>query len=568
MFARARYLFVFLLIGLLGFVSCDDEKDPIIQPDTTPPSAVSTLAVGTATSATVPLTWTAVGDDASTGTATSYDMRYSTATITDANWAAATQAAGEPTPKAAGQAETFTVTGLTASTTYYFALKVGDEIPNWSALSTVQGATAAIGEGDYEASGTIGSTESGAVTTASGASINVPLYAVPPTEGGESNQMVFSIERDETVTTTPPTGTTVASDVYRLGPDGFTFGEMVEVTVPVTGTVGSQDVGLFRIDQTTGASEPFGGAYDPATNTITAQTYHLSPWYVGTYDPSDVAWGAFKITNLTATHWLHLCVVEYSLKYPTHDANFTGDAWSQWAPSGTTGWASSGNWYLPQGTYRLCVSMSTRGTISQPPGIPWHGFVDDALLDVSWTRTNPRTTDMTFSSPPDPKTEGPCDCTPTATPPVGTGDVQITLTWHSAAAIDIDLHVTEPNGEICYYGHNPTSTGGTLDRDNRCYNYENGRPENIFWTSAPLGTYTVIVNLFSTCSAGPSSQSFDVRIVTGSTTKTYAGTVTTSNTNVTVATFTIGNLAPGPQAQGFSDYLGTPAQLPDGPPKK
>ena len=39
---------------------------------------------------------------------------------------------GEPTPKAAGQAESFTVTGLSANTTYYFALKVADEVPNWS----------------------------------------------------------------------------------------------------------------------------------------------------------------------------------------------------------------------------------------------------------------------------------------------------------------------------------------------------------------------------------------------------------------------------------------------------
>ena len=42
---------------------------------------------------------------------------------------------GESAPKSAGQPETLTVTGLTPSTTYYFALKIADEIPNWSALS-------------------------------------------------------------------------------------------------------------------------------------------------------------------------------------------------------------------------------------------------------------------------------------------------------------------------------------------------------------------------------------------------------------------------------------------------
>ena len=46
----------------------------------------------------VNLKWTAPGDDGSTGTAASYDIRYSTSTIDDGNWASATQVAGEPTP--------------------------------------------------------------------------------------------------------------------------------------------------------------------------------------------------------------------------------------------------------------------------------------------------------------------------------------------------------------------------------------------------------------------------------------------------------------------------------------
>lgn len=89
------------------------------------------------TPTSVTLTWTAKGDDGSAGVATQYDVRYSTSAITDANWGSATQVSGEPTPKTAGQAETLTVAGLAPSTTYFFALKIADEIPNWSALSNV-----------------------------------------------------------------------------------------------------------------------------------------------------------------------------------------------------------------------------------------------------------------------------------------------------------------------------------------------------------------------------------------------------------------------------------------------
>ncbi len=105
--------------------------------DTTPPVAVSNLAAPTSGSTNVNLTWTAPGDDNTTGTAASYDIRYSTSTITTGNWASATQVTGEPTPAVAGTSQSFNVTGITASTTYYFAIRTKDEVPNESALSNV-----------------------------------------------------------------------------------------------------------------------------------------------------------------------------------------------------------------------------------------------------------------------------------------------------------------------------------------------------------------------------------------------------------------------------------------------
>ncbi len=105
--------------------------------EVTPPSAITTLAATSSTTSSVTLSWTAPGDDGNVGTAAQYDIRYATATITDANWNSATQATGEPTPLAAGSAQTFVVNGLQANTTYYFAIKTADEVPNWSALSNI-----------------------------------------------------------------------------------------------------------------------------------------------------------------------------------------------------------------------------------------------------------------------------------------------------------------------------------------------------------------------------------------------------------------------------------------------
>ena len=87
------------------------------------------------------LTWTAPGDDGNTGTASEYDIRYSTSPITVANWNAATQCIGEPAPQPVGSSERFTLTRLSPSTIYYFALKTGDEVSNWSPLSNVASGT-------------------------------------------------------------------------------------------------------------------------------------------------------------------------------------------------------------------------------------------------------------------------------------------------------------------------------------------------------------------------------------------------------------------------------------------
>lgn len=92
----------------------------------------------TNSSNSVTLTWTATGDDSLTGTASQYDVRMSSSAITAANFASATRiTSGVPTPAVSGTVQSFVVAGLQPSTTYWFAIKVGDEVPNWSGLSNV-----------------------------------------------------------------------------------------------------------------------------------------------------------------------------------------------------------------------------------------------------------------------------------------------------------------------------------------------------------------------------------------------------------------------------------------------
>jgi len=116
-------------------------KTTATAPDTIRPYAVANVSVTAVTDSTALLSWTATGDDSLTGTATSYDIRYSTTPITSANWSSASQATGEPAPTASGTTQTFTVRKLRRQVTYYFAMKVTDDSANPSALSNVPSAT-------------------------------------------------------------------------------------------------------------------------------------------------------------------------------------------------------------------------------------------------------------------------------------------------------------------------------------------------------------------------------------------------------------------------------------------
>jgi len=109
--------------------------------DNTPPSSVADLTVTGQTGTTLALRWTAPGDDGNTGTATSYDIRYSMSSITSGNWNSATTVTGEPVPAAAGSVQTFTLSGLQGSRTYYVAIRTLDNGGNLSTISNIASGT-------------------------------------------------------------------------------------------------------------------------------------------------------------------------------------------------------------------------------------------------------------------------------------------------------------------------------------------------------------------------------------------------------------------------------------------
>jgi hypothetical protein len=120
-----------------------------LEDDTTPPGGVANLTAISSTFNSVTLRWTATDDDGYGGEPASlYDVRYSTSQNFDFD--SATSVTGESTPQEPGLEETFTVTGLSHDTTYYFRVKVFDDVGNSSLSNEVHRTTVTLMEIFYD----------------------------------------------------------------------------------------------------------------------------------------------------------------------------------------------------------------------------------------------------------------------------------------------------------------------------------------------------------------------------------------------------------------------------------
>jgi hypothetical protein len=101
-----------------------------------PPSAVTDLEVSELETGRYLLRWTARGDDGVLGDASKYDIRYHRFhVIDDDNWTSATRVKNVPAPKASGEKESLIIEVPYPVTNHSIAMKVGDEVTNWSTLS-------------------------------------------------------------------------------------------------------------------------------------------------------------------------------------------------------------------------------------------------------------------------------------------------------------------------------------------------------------------------------------------------------------------------------------------------
>jgi hypothetical protein len=456
------------------------------------------------------------------------------------------------------------VGGATAVTLLY-----GDNIKTTiEAYLTPQPGGPGVVSGNTAVSGTnsvtVNSGAEGVVTAANGASITIPTGAVPVMDDGSAGTMVFSIQEDTSITPALPEEFDPVGPVYHLGPEGFVFTSPVQISLPIPQDIDPELVlGLTFFDVQANVWKLLPGTVDAQTHTVSAETTHFSTWGIFgscigdvfggcAYYESRNQWqrengGWFKVTNNHVRNTgsfpggRHLPLsTSYGVCIKSYAFDNADNAWNWLEPYDwqiTASDDSTTDYWLPAGQYEL-VDIYYMSEINQSPlYVPEYATYWRTLgtysLDpdetIEFTSASVDLNSFTQGRPP---------CWGEMTTSVGTGDVQITLTWQDYA--DIDLYVEDPTGEVVYYGNDYVSSGGQLDRDNTCGDYIQGQPENIFWPQggAPSGTYKVSVDYFGDCEdAGPVQ--WTVRTVVGGQVQTYNGTLGMQGDNQEVTTFNI-----------------------------
>ncbi len=126
----------------VGNVTFSDDHTFTTTAPTTPlsaPTTLSTLVIGGYDQYSVDLTWNT--DSANTDVSYEYDIRYSTSPITEGNYLSAAEAQLTPVYHSdldpEGTERNYIVAGLSANTTYYFAVKSKHQTSDWSSVSNV-----------------------------------------------------------------------------------------------------------------------------------------------------------------------------------------------------------------------------------------------------------------------------------------------------------------------------------------------------------------------------------------------------------------------------------------------
>lgn len=459
------------------------------------------------------------------------------------------------------------------------------------------------GESPLQVSAAVRTDTETTLTTGDGASLYVPVGAVAPSPTGAIGNITITMALDTTTRVNIPTGTSLASRVYRLTPSGHVFEGGLEASLPVPPDVNGDELMIVAQSEDENRTvERLVSSFDPETRTITAQIPHFSSTFGLTpnNDAGRVPGVSYYVINPTngerkpygcihlingsgnssATESKRLCVETVNnYTYPGWlNSNVgSGGAVILSNPLDATGFQPA-PWWLPPGNYNICTEVWDRdgpfGTVYSGifrgshiyNNIQINSMTGSSGISGEWCNTTLAVANARNEQPFGPNR---CTCGGTVVPPTpgGTGGpLEVSLKWETPqeSGVDLDLHLYEPSGEHIYYSHLVSATGGTLDWDNRCGNYVAGKTENISWANPPPdGVYRIEVHWWGSCAANsPSTLSINVNVTANGATRSYTQTISKGE-RVTIAEIPYNGTTAGViwNGRGYATYDGQNASM-------
>ncbi len=406
------------------------------------------------------------------------------------------------------------------------------------------------------------SDQEGVVTTSNGASVQIPAGSVPTMENGEIGTMNFNIAEITWSSPRLPEEFFPIGSVYELGPEGFTFNSPITISLPIPDDIDIDSVlGLTFFDTVSETWKLIPGTVNSEERLVSVMSSHFSMWSIfgstsgSSWRDQNGGWIEVKNTHTYETGSFPgpdgtgkpfsmtygVCIDAYNLEDPSLDNSwYKPNEWQMTVSDYRNSYYSSSSqtnehkWWVPSGSYRLFEVFHLSEVNNFFGYLPASGsyyreignYAVEAGRTVDFTNGN-----IDFNSPEFISGRPPCYGRQDTS--VGTGDVQITLTWQ--VNVDLDLYVIEPSGTEIYYGNTVSETSGQLDRDNMCSELVIGRPENIFWPQglAPSGIYLVKVDYFGACESDI-AVNYTVRVVIEGRTETFTGTISEGIQDVTL----------------------------------
>lgn len=128
---------------------------------------------------------------------------------------------------------------------------------------------------------------------------------------------------------------------------------------------------------------------------------------------------------------------------------------------------------------------------------------------------------------------------PVTTLSVGTGEVQVSVSWDQP--VDLDLAVFEPDGNEIYFASPTSESGGMLDLDsNAGCGIDGINNENITYdgVTPPPGDYRVALNLWSDCGV-TEPVNYVVTVRANGRLQTFRGVITEDDFDLSITSFTV-----------------------------